>query len=189
MAKRKSPPAGVAEAPTEGAGSGNASEEDVAVISPVGFPARPSRPQGTKSAKADYAAQGKRDKILHSQARATETMALASLRKANALQDQCALSLFTMPLEEGLTEEARKYFMLRRQEEIQRLEGRIEAEQRQAELEAIEHERLLKERNVEAPIEEQAQPRRSCAAGARGRSRATVGTLSDHANLRSCSCV
>lgn len=51
--------------------------------------------------------QKKREKILVSQARATETMAKASLRKANALQDQCAMSLFTMPLEEGMTEEAK----------------------------------------------------------------------------------
>jgi len=116
MPKRKSPPAIASEVATEVAASGSASEEDVALISPTGFPPRPTRPQGTKAAKADFVAQKKREKILQSQARATETIAEASLRKANALQDQCAMSLFTMPLEEGMTEEARRYFTLRRQE-------------------------------------------------------------------------
>ena len=83
--------------------------------------------------------QKKREKILVSQARATETMAEASLRKANALQDQCAMSLFTMPGLESMTEEARKYFTLRRQEEIQRLERRMRLERQAAELEELEH--------------------------------------------------
>jgi len=117
---------------------------------PTGFPPRPTRPQGSKAAKADLVQQKKREKILVSQARTTETMAEASLRKANALQDQCAMSLFTMPLEEGMTEEARRYFTLRRQEEIERLERRMRVERRAAELEELEHAKLIKDRNLEA---------------------------------------
>ena len=127
-------------------------EEDEVVVeaSPTGFPPRPTRPQGSKATKADLVQQKKREKILVSQARATETMAEVSLRKANALQDQCAMSLFTMPLEEGMTEEAKRYFTLRRQEEIERLERRMRVERRAAELEELEHAKLIKDRNLEA---------------------------------------
>ena len=78
-------------------------------------------------------------------------MAEASLLKATAMQDQCALSLFTMPTRKGLTEQARRYIELRRTEEIECLERRMESERRAAELAKLEHERLLKERNYEAP--------------------------------------
>ena len=111
MGKRKSPPTiapevGMADEPS-------AKEDEVVVVaSPTGFSPRPTRPQGSKATKADLLQQKKREKVLQSQARATETMAEPSLRKANALQDQCAMSLFTMLLEEGMTEEARRYFTL-----------------------------------------------------------------------------
>ena len=113
MGKRKAPPT---MAPDVGlVEEGTASEDDVVVVSshtvasPTGFPPRPTRLQGSKAAKAELLQEKKREKVLLSQARATETMAEASLRKANALQDQCAMSLFTMPLEEGMTEDARRY--------------------------------------------------------------------------------
>ena len=67
------------------------------------------------------------------------------------MQDQCALSLFTMPTGEGLTEQAQRYIELWCTEEIERLERRIESERRAAELVMVEHERLLKERSYEAP--------------------------------------
>ena len=148
MGKRKSPPTIVPEVGMVDEGS--ALDEEVVVASPTRFPPRSTRPQGSKAAKADLLQQKKREKVLQSQARATETMAEASLRKANALQDQCAMSFFTMPLEEGMTEEARRYFTLRRQEEIQRLERRMRVERRAAELEELEHAKLLKDRNLEA---------------------------------------
>ena len=148
MGKRKSPPT---IAPEVGmADEGSAKDEEVVVASPIGFPPRPTRPQGSKAAKAELLQQKKREKILLGQAQATETMAEASLRKANALQDQCAMSLFTMPLEEGMTDEARRYFTLRRQEEIHRLERRMRVEWRAAELEELEHAKLLNVGNLEA---------------------------------------
>ncbi|KAG0554591.1 hypothetical protein KC19_12G103000 [Ceratodon purpureus] len=149
MAKRKSPPTVATGENGEATGSGSASDDEVAVVSPTGFPRRPSRPQGSKAAKTDLLAQKKGEKILAAQARATETIAEASLRKANALQDQCAMSLFTMPDQDSMTDEAKKYFALRRQEEIHRLERRMQAEKRRAEMEELEHAKLLKERNLE----------------------------------------
>lgn len=153
MGKRRSPPTIAPEVATEGAGEGSQSDEEVevVVVSPTGFPPRPTRPQGSKAAKGDVVAQKKREKILHSQARATETMAEASLRKANALQDQCAMLVFTMPLEDAMSEEAKKYFTLRRQEEIARLERRMQAERRRAEVEEMEHAKLLNARNPQTP--------------------------------------
>ena len=149
MGKQKSPPPN---APEVAIGDeGTVSEDDVVVVSsptvasPTWFPPRPTRPQGSKAAKADLLQQKKREKILQSQAQATETMAETSLRKANALHDQCAMSLFTMPLEQGMIEDARRYFTFRRQEEIHRLERRMRVERRAAELKEIEHAKLLRQ--------------------------------------------
>ena len=55
-----------------------------------------------------------------------------------------------MPTGEGLTEQAQQYIELRRTDEIERLEQRIESEHRAAKLAKVEHERLLKERSYEA---------------------------------------
>jgi hypothetical protein len=146
MGKRKSPPTNAPEAGI--ADDGSAEEEEVVVVqSPSGFPPRPARPQGSKAAKAELVQQKKREKILVGQARATESMAEASLLKATAPQDQCAMSLFTMPMEEGMSDEAKRYFTLRRQEEIHRLERRMRLERRAAEL---EHSKQLNAGNLEA---------------------------------------
>ena len=152
MGKRKSPPTiapevGMADEPS-------ASDEEAVVasgslsLSTTGFPPRPTRPHGSKATKAELVQQKKLENIWHSQAIATKTMAEASFRKANALQDQCAMSLFTMPLEEGMTEEVRKYFTLRRQE-IHPLERCMRLELRAAELEELEHAKLLKAGNLD----------------------------------------
>ena len=167
MPKRKSPPVS---APTSGAEVGmgtdgnnaaNASDKEVQEIAEQAFPRRPSRPQGSKAAKGELAVHSKREKIMQKQVLASERMAEASLLKATAMQDQCALSLFMMSTGEGLTEQAQRYIELRRTEEIERLERRIESERRAAELAKVEHERLLKECSYEAP-----RCRRGCAPAA-----------------------
>ena len=76
-------------------------------------------------------------------------MAVANLKKAEALQDQTALSLSTMPMDADLMDEAREYLNLRRREEMERLKRRMEAERRAVELEAMAHDRLVKERSAE----------------------------------------
>ena len=76
-------------------------------------------------------------------------MAVANLKKAEALQDQAMLSLFTMPMDTDLTEEAREYLNLRRREEMDRLKRRMEAKRRAAELEAMAHDQLVKQRSAE----------------------------------------
>ena len=64
-------------------------------------------------------------------------MAVVNLKKVEALQDQVALSLFTMPIDVHLTEEAREYLNLRRREENKRQKRHMEVERRAAELESM----------------------------------------------------
>ena len=157
MPKRKPPPGS---APTSGAEVGtetnsndaaNASDEEVEEIAKQAFPRRPSQLQGSKAVKGELVAHSKWEKIMQKQVLASERMAEASLLKATAMQDQCALLLFTMPIGEGLTKQAQRYIELCHTEEIERLERCIESERWAAELAKVEHERLLKECNYEAP--------------------------------------
>ena len=83
---------------------------------------------------------------MRAQARATAELAAANLRKAEVLSDQAALSLFTMPNEERLFDEAREYLSLRRQEEMAKLRKRL-VHERHEEAEAVaEAARLDRER-------------------------------------------
>jgi hypothetical protein len=75
------------------------------------FPSRPARPQGSKAAKADLHEQSRRDAILKTQALAAEQMAKANMRKAEAMGDHAAMSLFRTPIED-VDEDAREYFKL-----------------------------------------------------------------------------
>jgi hypothetical protein len=55
-------------------------------------------------------------------------MAAASFRKAQILQDQAALALFTMPESSNMSQQACHYLQLRREEEMTKLERRLVAE-------------------------------------------------------------
>ena len=57
-----------------------------------------------KTAKAKATLLTKRECTLEAQVRATEKMAIANLKKAETLQDHAALSLFTMPGKDGLSD-------------------------------------------------------------------------------------
>jgi hypothetical protein len=72
------------------------------------------------------------------QAKATVDMVAANLRRAQILQDQAALSLFTMPNEESLSALVREYLNLRREEEMSKLRKKIDAEKLHAEKGAAE---------------------------------------------------
>ena len=74
----------------------------------VAFPKQPSRPQGSKSPKDELRLPpGER--------------AAANISKAQVLQDQAALSLFTMPNEQRLSDQLPEYLTLRREEEMSKL--------------------------------------------------------------------
>ena len=122
-----------------------AEEEEPQVVARHNFPSRPTRPQGNKAAKADLSEHSRRDSILKTQALATEQMAVANMRKAEAMSDHAAMSLFRMPIED-VDDEAREYFKLRRKLELERIKRRMEHEIREAEREKLDHEILLRER-------------------------------------------
>ena len=127
---------------------GDAAEEEEAVAARPSFPSRPARPQGSKAANADFGEQSRRDAILKSQALATEQMAKANMRKAEAMGDHAAMSLFRTPIDD-VDEEAREYFKLRRKEELERIKRRMEYKQRQAEKDRLDHERLMRDSAAE----------------------------------------
>lgn len=118
------------------------------------------RPRGQKAAKQDLLEAGRRDSILKTQARATEQMAAANMRRAEAMQDHSAMTLFRMNLEE-LEQGAREYFELRRIEELERIKQRIEAKKRVADREKAEHDKLMQER--EAEVQRAKRPRTATA--------------------------
>ena len=119
-------------------------------------------PRRQKAAKQDLLEAGRRDSILKTQARATEQMAAANMRKAEAMQDHSdsAMTLFMMNLEE-LDQGAREYFQLRRMEELERIKRRIEAEKRVPDREIAEHDKLMLER--EADVQRGKRPRTAAA--------------------------
>ena len=104
-----------------------AEDEELQVVAKQNFPARPTQPQGNKATKANLFDQSRRDSILKTQALATEQMAVANMRKAEAMSDHAAMSLFQMPIDD-VDDEAREYFQLRRKLELERIKRRMEQE-------------------------------------------------------------
>ena len=122
-------------------------DPDVEVVLESAFTSKRVRwPQGQKSAKAMDYMQKQKEIAVCAQARATAELAAANLRKAEVLSDQAAFSLFTMPNEEWLSDEAREYLSLKQQGKMAKLRKRL-AHERHEEAEAVvEAARLDKER-------------------------------------------
>ena len=114
--KRKTPPASASLASNGAAGNmdGHTAPNSLQVedVGNQSFSKRLSCPQGCKSAKKDLRLQQAKDVAIRAQARATTDLAAANMRKAQVLQDQAALSLFTMLSDQGLSKEAREYLEL-----------------------------------------------------------------------------
>lgn len=64
---------------------------------------------------------------LRAQAKATADMAAAIMKKASIMEDQSVMALFTMPDDQLQSPEAKEYFKLRRDEELQKLRSRLQA--------------------------------------------------------------
>jgi hypothetical protein len=107
------------------------------------------RPCGSKMAKEEQRVAKQRDLAIRAQARATAEMAAANARKAQILQDQAALSLFTMPRDSDLADDAREYLQLRREEELTELRRRLVLKKAQAVREKAEAEREAEARAAE----------------------------------------
>jgi hypothetical protein len=87
------------------------------------------RPQGGKSAKGEHKEMREKEAALRANARATAEFAQATLKKAEQIAQQNAFSLFT--LEDSLItcKVARRWLLLRREQELKRLEKEMAAEE------------------------------------------------------------
>lgn len=121
MAKRKS----LTPATVELGDGDSVLEDDPADVDDV-EPARKwqARPIGVKAAKEDQKITKQRECSARAQARATADMAEASFKKAKTMEDAAGLALFTMPEPVGMSEQARAYLAMRREEEMERIEQR-----------------------------------------------------------------
>jgi hypothetical protein len=102
-------------------------EVDVEINLPP--PRMRSRPQGNMAAKEDHKKMKLRDATIRAQAAATMEMAKVTKRKAQILEDQNVLMLFTT-LEIGImSEEAKEYLHLRRTIELKKLRRQVAEEE------------------------------------------------------------
>jgi hypothetical protein len=125
MPKRKTPPSVAIIIDSDGEVGGQAGS-DADLLGGGGK--RLSRPCGNKVAKEEQKLEKQRECAIRAQAKATSDMAAASARKAQILHDQAVLALFTMPETSDMSEQARCYLHLRREEEMTKLERRLAAE-------------------------------------------------------------
>ena len=72
------------------------------------------------------------------QARVIANLAATNNRKAQIVEDQAALSLFTMPNEEHLSPQAQEYLNLRRDEQMMKLCKRLAAKREEEDCVATE---------------------------------------------------
>jgi hypothetical protein len=88
-------------------------------------PLKRARPIGNKCAKEEERQRIHREHVARAQGRVSAEMAQANRAKARVLEDQSALHIFTMPVSESLSEEAREYLALRREEELINIRVRV----------------------------------------------------------------
>ena len=129
--KRKAPGAAGADLPVDRREANSAMQQPREGIDPN---VNLHRPQGSKSAKGEHKEMREKEAALRANARATADFATATLKKAEQIAQQNAFSLFT--LEEGLItcSVARRWLLLRRQQELKRLEKEMAMEECDAEM-------------------------------------------------------
>jgi hypothetical protein len=88
---------------------------------------RPQRPTGNKAAKEELNRVRVKESTMRAQARATAEMAAANAEKVAVMRDQAALQLFSIPDESAMSDMAREYIQLRREEELTKVKRRIQA--------------------------------------------------------------
>ena len=82
------------------------------------------RPSGSKAAKLAHKEEKLRDFDLHAQAKATSTLAKATLRKADCMEEQNFLFLMTTSNSQITSPAAQRFLELRREEELEKYEAR-----------------------------------------------------------------
>ena len=112
-------------------------------------------PYGSKAAKLAHKEKKLRDFGLHAQAEATLTLAKATLRKADCMEEQNLLFLMTTPDSQIISPAAQRFLELCREEELEKYEARRTAARTLKEKQSSEHEkyRLEAERAEAARLE------------------------------------
>ena len=87
---------------------------------------RPQCPTGNNAAKEDLNWLRAKESTMRAQARATAEMAAANAGKVAVIRDQAALQLFSIPDESTMSDMAREYLQLRREEELTKVKRRIQ---------------------------------------------------------------
>ena len=87
---------------------------------------RPQRPTGNKAAKEELNRARVKESTMRAQARATAEMAAANAEKVVVMRDQAALQLFPIPDDSAMSDMAREYLALRREEELTKVKRRIQ---------------------------------------------------------------
>ena len=88
---------------------------------------RPQRPTGNKAAKEELNRARVKESTMRAQAKATAEMAAAHAEKVVVMRDQAALQLFSIPDDSAMSDMAREYLLLRREEELSKVKRRIQA--------------------------------------------------------------
>jgi hypothetical protein len=83
------------------------------------------RPIGNKCAKDEERQRIHREHVARAQRRVSAEMASANRAKAQVLEDQSALHIFTMPVSETFSDKAREYLALRHEEELIKIRLRV----------------------------------------------------------------
>jgi hypothetical protein len=91
----------------------------------IATPGKRGRPMGSKSAKEEERQRVHREHVARAQGRVSAEMATANRAKAQVLEDQSTLHIFMMLDSETLSEEARKYLALRREEELMKIRVKV----------------------------------------------------------------
>ena len=86
---------------------------------------RPQRPTSNKAAKEELNRVRVKESTMRAQARATAEMATANAEKIAVMRDQAALQFFSIPDDSTMSDMAKEYLQLRREEELTKVKRRI----------------------------------------------------------------
>ena len=87
---------------------------------------RPHRPTGNKATKEELNRVRVKESTMRAQARATAEMAAANAEKIAVMRDQAALQFFSIPDDSTMSDMAKEYLQLRREEELTKVKRRIQ---------------------------------------------------------------
>ena len=100
------------------------------------------RPSGSKATKLMHKEEKLRDSGLHAQAEATSTLAKATLKKGDCMEEQNLLFLMTTPDSQITSPAAQQFLELCREEELEKYEARRTSARTLKEKQSSEYEKF-----------------------------------------------